>query len=112
MMIRGLVVAALGAGAVVPVLMVGAPTAAADPCPDGTARVFLGNSTNSCQGAGTVSYTEAPVSKVCSMTGSDVVVDIEGNSKKTHRHVELTNGQCAQFDIRTQMANTVTVTPS
>ena len=85
----------------------------ADPCPTGTARVFLGNSTNSCQGAGTVSYTEAPVSKVCSMNSTDVTVEIQTNIKKRPlRTQELSNGQCASFDMKTQIGNTVTVTPN
>ncbi|WP_336081282.1 hypothetical protein [Nocardia sp. SSK8] len=111
-MIRGVVVAAVSVGALVPVALVTAPAAVADPCPNGTARVFLGNSTNSCQGAGSVSYTEAPVSKVCSMSGTHVAVDVEVKARKTTtRHVEISNGQCATFDMRTQLGNTVTVTP-
>ncbi|WP_278263731.1 hypothetical protein [Nocardia sp. AG03] len=112
-MVRGVVVAAVTAGALVPVTLVTAPAAVADPCPNGTARVFLGNSTNSCQGAGSVSYTEAPVSKVCSMSGTDVAVDIQTNIKKRPtRHVEIRNGQCSTFDMKTQIGNTVTVTPN
>ncbi|WP_410870032.1 hypothetical protein [Nocardia sp. A7] len=112
-MVRGVVVAAVTAGALVPAALVGAPSAMADPCPNGTARVFLGNSTNSCQGAGSVSYTEAPVSKVCSMAGTDVTVEIQTNIKKRPlRTQELSNGQCSSFDMKTQIGNTVTVTPN
>ncbi|MEU3014323.1 hypothetical protein [Nocardia asteroides] len=112
-LVRGVVVAAVTAGAVVPVTMLSAPSALADPCPNGTARVFLGNETNTCQGAGSVSYTEAPVSKVCSMTSTDVAVDIQTNIKKRPtRHVEISNGQCSSFDMKTQIGNTVTVTPN
>ncbi|MFD4438433.1 hypothetical protein ACFWPK_01490 [Nocardia sp. NPDC058519] len=101
------------AGALVPATLLTAPNAMADPCPTGTARVFLGNSTNSCQGAGSVSYTEAPVSKVCSMTSTDVTVEIQTNIKKRPlRTQELSNGQCASFDMKTQIGNTVTVTPN
>ncbi|MFE3541504.1 hypothetical protein ACFXK0_00860 [Nocardia sp. NPDC059177] len=111
-MVRGVVVVAMSAGALVPAALVGAPNAVADPCPNGTARVFLGNSTNSCQGAGSVSYTEAPVSKVCSMSGTQVVVEIEvDNKKRPTRTVEISNGRCASFDMKTQIGNTVTVTP-
>ncbi|MFC4374959.1 hypothetical protein ACFO5K_12695 [Nocardia halotolerans] len=46
------------------------------------------------------------------MSGTTVVIDIEGDSKRAHRQVEIYNGRCAQFDIRTQVANTVTVTPN
>ncbi|MEV0060001.1 hypothetical protein [Nocardia sp. NPDC050718] len=112
MMVRGVVVAAVTAGAVVPVVL-SAPSAVADPCPNGTARVFLGNETNSCQGAGSVSYTDGPVSKVCSMSGTHVAVDIQTNIKKRPtRHVEISNGQCSSFDMKTQIGNTVTVTPN
>ncbi|MFJ2663956.1 hypothetical protein ACIO14_06370 [Nocardia fluminea] len=111
--VRGVVVAAVTAGALVPAALVSAPSALADPCPTGTARVFLGNSTNSCQGAGSVSYTDAPVSKVCSMASTDVTVEIQTNIKKRPlRTQELSNGHCASFDIHTQIGNTVTVTPN
>lgn len=96
-----------------PAALVSVPSALADPCPTGTARVFLGNSTNSCQGAGSVSYTDAPVSKVCSMASTDVTVEIQTNIKKRPlRTQELSNGHCASFDIHTQIGNTVTVTPN
>ncbi|MFD3506681.1 hypothetical protein [Nocardia sp. NPDC058666] len=111
MMVRGVIVAAATAGTLVPAALLTAPSAMADPCPTGTARVFLGNSTNSCQGAGSVSYTDAPVSKVCSMSGTDVTVEIRTNIKKRPlRTQELSNGQCASFDMKTQIGNTVTVT--
>ncbi|GGK43987.1 hypothetical protein [Nocardia camponoti] len=111
--VRGVVAAAVTVGSAVPMVLLSTPVATADPCPNGTARVFLGNETNSCQGPGTVSYTDAPVSKVCAMTSTDVTVDIETNLRKARtRHVELTNGRCATFDMKTQIANTVTVTPN
>ncbi|MDO3645893.1 hypothetical protein [Nocardia mangyaensis] len=113
MMVRGVVVAAVSVGAAVPMVLLGAPNAAADPCPTGTARVFLANSTNSCQGAGTVRYTDAPVSKVCSMASTDVTIVIETNIKKRPRHeVQVHNGRCASFDFRTQIGNSVTVSPN
>ncbi|MEV0076779.1 hypothetical protein AB0H58_10230 [Nocardia neocaledoniensis] len=112
MMVRGVVVAAVTAGAAVPVVLLGAPNAAADPCPNGTARVFLGDETNACQGAGTQTYVLAGVSKVCSMTSTDVTIDIDSESKKLRRHVEISNGQCAQFQLRGQTSATVTVTPN
>ncbi|MFC4126406.1 hypothetical protein [Nocardia rhizosphaerae] len=112
-MVRGVVVAAVTAGAAVPITLLAAPAATADPCPNGTARVFLGNATSTCQGAGSVSYTVAPVSKVCSMSSTDVAITIETNARKNStRHVEISNGQCRSFDMRTQIGNTVTVTPN
>ncbi|MFF0546040.1 hypothetical protein ACWEVD_08540 [Nocardia thailandica] len=109
---RGLVVAAMSAGALVPAALVSAPAALADPCPNGTARVFLGDATNSCQGAGSVTYDAVPVSKVCSMSGTNVTIQFTATSKKYNRDVEIYDGRCATFDLRIQKSISVTVAPS
>ncbi|RJO75018.1 hypothetical protein D5S18_16625 [Nocardia panacis] len=107
-LVRGCVVAALGLGFAV----VGGHEAAAEACPDGTARVFLSNETNTCQGRGVASYS-APglVSRVCSVGPVKVVVDITG-SRYVARHVELENGRCAQFEYKGQSGATVQVSDS
>ncbi|MEU7765294.1 hypothetical protein AB0B25_09275 [Nocardia sp. NPDC049190] len=105
------VVAAVALGS----LVVSAPEAAANaPCPDGTARVFLGNSTNTCQGGGTVDYDpSAPVSKVCSMPNTDVTAEAtfkNSRGKLVTQKLDLSDGRCGRFDIAGQLGATVTVT--
>ncbi|MFF0530279.1 hypothetical protein ACFYT3_18015 [Nocardia amikacinitolerans] len=108
--IRGAVIGAIAAGAVVAVPQ----TAIAEaPCQDGTARVFLNNATNLCQ-SGTATYNARPaISKVCSTSGTKVVVDTTGPRRVNRRHVELEpGGHCARFEIEGQESATVTVSPA
>ncbi|UAK29711.1 hypothetical protein K8O92_16940 [Nocardia asteroides] len=103
------VVAALALGT-----LVVAPEAVADaPCPEGTARVFLADSTNTCQGAGTVSYDPpGVVSKVCSTPSADVSAEATFKNRRgklTTQKLELNSGRCGRFDIAGQLGATVTV---
>jgi hypothetical protein len=86
------------------------------PCPDGTARIFFNNETNTCQGGGTVSFNGSPaVAKVCSMRSVNVIVDATIKTSKTKtatRHLDLSNGQCGRVELGGQLDATVTVTPS
>ncbi|MEV6387286.1 hypothetical protein [Nocardia xishanensis] len=110
LVIRGSVIGAIAAGAVVAIPQ----TAIAEaPCQDGTARVFLNNSTNLCQ-SGSATYTALPaVSKVCSTGGTKVVVDTTGPRRINRRHVELEpGGHCARFELEGQESATVQVTPA
>jgi len=87
-------------------------TALADPCPDGTARVFTSDASHRCQGGGTVTYTAWPaVVKVCAMSRTTVVIDTDGRRKADRRHVELDPRHCAQFQIEGQRGATVRVQP-
>jgi len=105
---RTLAVAALAAAAVIAVPQ----TALADPCPDGTARVFTSDATHRCQGGGAVTYTAWPaVVKVCAMTRTTVVIDTDGRRKADRRHVELEPRHCAKFDRDGQHSATVRVQP-
>ncbi|MET8774690.1 hypothetical protein ABZV58_06640 [Nocardia sp. NPDC004654] len=108
LVIRGAVIGAVAAGAVVAVPQ----TAIAEaPCQDGTARVFLNNATNLCQ-SGSATYTAYPaVTKVCSTSGTKVVIDTTGPRRVNRRHVELDpGGHCARFEIEGQESATVLVT--
>ncbi len=103
------VVAALALGT-----LVVAPDAVADaPCPDGTARVFLANSTNTCQGGGTVSYDPpGAVSKVCSTATADVTAEATFKNRRGKlitQKLDLSSGRCGRFDIAGQLNATVTV---
>lgn len=106
--LRGCAAFALGAGS----LIVLGPHAAADaPCPEGTARVFFNNSTNTCQGVGAVTYSNPWASRVCSAAGSKVVVDTTGKRRVNKRHIELDpGGYCTQLELNGQENATVTVT--
>ncbi|MGQ4596700.1 hypothetical protein [Nocardia sp. R6R-6] len=94
-------------------LVVAAPDAIAAQCPDGTARVFLANSTNTCQGAGTVSYDPpGVVSKVCSSATADVSAEAtfkDRRGKLITQKLDLSSGRCGRFEIAGQLGTTVTV---
>ncbi|WP_328404386.1 MULTISPECIES: hypothetical protein [unclassified Nocardia] len=113
LVVRSSIVAALGLGSIV----VAAPQAVAEaPCPDGTARLFFTNETNTCQGGGTVSFDGSPaISKVCSVGRVNVIVDATiktGKTKTATRHLDLSNGQCGRIEIAGQLNATVTINPS
>ncbi|MEV0293111.1 hypothetical protein [Nocardia sp. NPDC050710] len=100
--------AALGAGSVVFL----APQAIAEaPCPDGTARVFLNDSTNTCQSAGTVEYSQPWASKICSMGSAKVVIDTTGKRRINKKHIELDPGHCTRLELDGQQSATVQVIP-
>ncbi|WP_431972078.1 hypothetical protein [Nocardia sp. bgisy134] len=110
LVIRGSVIGAIAAGAVVALPQ----TAVAEaPCPDGTARVFLNDATNVCQ-SGSATYTARPaVSKVCSTGGTSVVVETTGPRRINRRHIELEpGGYCARLEIEGQESATVQVQPA
>lgn len=87
-------------------------TALADPCPDGTARVFTDDATHRCQSGGSVTYTASPaVVKVCAMSRTTVVIDTDGRRKADRRHVELEPRHCAKFERSGQRSATVLVQP-
>ncbi|MFI9409716.1 MULTISPECIES: hypothetical protein [Nocardia] len=103
------VIAALALGT-----LVVAPEAVADaPCPEGSARVFLANSTNTCQGGGTVSYDPpGVVSKVCSTASADVSAEATFKNRRGKlitQKLDLSGGRCGRFDIAGQLGATVTV---
>ncbi|WP_406280866.1 hypothetical protein OH799_15475 [Nocardia sp. NBC_00881] len=109
LVVRSSIVSALALG-----LLAVAPEAVADaPCPEGTARVFLANSTNTCQGGGTVGYDpSAPVSKVCSTPTADVTAEAtfkNSRGKLVTQKLDLSDGRCGRFDIPGQLSATVTV---
>ncbi|WP_433201478.1 hypothetical protein ACQP1G_10400 [Nocardia sp. CA-107356] len=111
---RGSVAAALALG---PLVVLGPPQAAAEaPCPDGTARIFFHDETNTCQGGGTSSFTGSPaLVKVCSTSGIQVVVDttIQKSRTKTRTaHLDLSNGQCGRIEVGGQLDSTVSITAS
>ncbi|MFI9509849.1 hypothetical protein [Nocardia sp. NPDC052566] len=115
LVVRSSVVAALAVGAVVCV----SPQAMADgesggACPDGTARIFFGNSTNSCV-TGTTSHSNF-ISKVCSVGDVDVTVTVQlaplGTREREPVVTELSTGHCARFDRFDQKSSTVTVKPA
>ncbi|MGK8523565.1 hypothetical protein ACRS6B_19350 [Nocardia asteroides] len=108
-MVGSSVIAALVLGT-----LVVAPVAVADaPCPEGTARVFLSDSTNTCQGGGTVSYDPpGVVSKVCSMPSANVSAEATFKTRRGKlmtQKLELSNGRCGRFDVAGQLGATVTV---
>lgn len=110
LVIRSSIAGAIALGSVVAV----APHAAAETCADGSARIFFANAEPRCQ-TGTATYSAETISKVCSMTGADVVAEAGYlNYKKqivTTRH-ELSNGSCGRFVIAGQQSATVSVTPN
>lgn len=112
LVVRSSFVAAVALGSVVVV----GPEAVADaPCPDGTARIFFSDETNTCQGAGTVSYTSRAkrVSRTCSTVSATVTVAVteEIGYKSVEREVEYIDGRCGAFNYKIQSAASVTVTP-
>ncbi|MGK8490180.1 hypothetical protein [Nocardia asiatica] len=107
--VRSGVVAALALGS-----LVAAPQAVADaPCPEGTARVFLADSTNTCQGGGTVSYDPpGVVSKICSTPSADVTAEATFKNRRGKlitQKLDLSSGRCGRFDVAGQLGATVTV---
>ncbi|MFI6041348.1 hypothetical protein ACIA8C_06915 [Nocardia sp. NPDC051321] len=107
---RSSVAAAIGLGSIVVV----APQAVAETCADGSARIFFSNAEPRCQ-TGSASYSAETISKVCSMTGADVVAEaVYLNSKKqpVPTRLELSNGTCGRFIIGGQQSATVSVTPN
>ncbi|MEU2030211.1 hypothetical protein [Nocardia amamiensis] len=110
--VRRLVVGSSAVAALALGSLVVAPDAVADaPCPEGTARVFLANSTNTCQGGGTVSYDPA-VSKVCSTATADVTAEATFKNRRGKlitQKLDLSSGRCGRFDIAGQLSATVTV---
>lgn len=111
---RSSVAATLALG---PLVVLGSPQAAAEaPCPDGTARIFFHDETNTCQGGGSYSFTGSPaLVKVCSVGRVEVIVDTTiktGRTKTTTNHLDLRNGQCGRITISGQLDSTVTITPS
>ncbi|MET7767748.1 hypothetical protein [Nocardia sp. NPDC005366] len=110
LVVRSSVAAALGIGSMV----VLGPHAVADaPCPDGTARVFLSNSTNTCQGAGTASYAQPWATKICTTGGTTAVIDTTGKRRVNRQHIELDpGGHCARLELDGQQSATVVVAPA
>ncbi|MGW4324320.1 hypothetical protein ACWEKR_00350 [Nocardia sp. NPDC004573] len=109
LVVRSSVVAALALGS-----LVVAPEAVADaPCPEGSARVFLADSTNTCQGGGTASYDPpGVVSKVCSTSTADVTAEATFKNRRGKiitQKLDLSDGRCGRFDIAGQLGATVTV---
>ncbi|WP_228003009.1 hypothetical protein [Nocardia australiensis] len=113
LVVRSSITAAIAIGSMV---VLGPQAAAEAPCPDGTARIFFSNETNTCQGGGTYSFGGSPaISKVCSVGSVNVTVDATIKTSKTktaNRHLDLSNGQCGRIDIPGQLDATVTVTPT
>jgi hypothetical protein len=113
LVVRSSIVAAIAMGSMV---VVGPQASAEAPCPDGTARIFFNNETNTCQGGGTASFNGSPaISKVCSVGPVNVIVDATIKTSKTKtatRHLDLSNGKCGRVEIGGQLDATVTVTPS
>ncbi|MEV0360235.1 hypothetical protein AB0H71_29680 [Nocardia sp. NPDC050697] len=102
----GCAVAAVALG-----LALAAPDAAADDfeCAEGNARIFFHDTTYTCQ-SGSVAYGLSPaVVKVCSNSGSTVVVEVQSERKKLRRTVELSNNHCAKFDPKGTTGAIVTV---
>ncbi|MBH0781402.1 hypothetical protein [Nocardia bovistercoris] len=110
LVIRSGVAVAVAAGS----LLVFGPQAAADaPCPDGTARIFFNNSTNICQGAGTATYSSPWASRVCTTSGTKVVIDTTGKRRVNKRHIELDGGgYCTQLELNGQENATIQVSPA
>ncbi|WP_433732816.1 hypothetical protein ACQP0C_10920 [Nocardia sp. CA-129566] len=111
---RSSVAAALALG---PLVVLGPPQAAAEaPCPDGSARIFFHDETNTCQSGGTYSFDGTPaLVKVCSVGKVEVTVDttIQKSRTKTRTdHLDLSNGQCGRVTVGGQLDSTVTITPS
>lgn len=101
----GCAVAAVALG-----LVLAAPEAAADfECGEGSARIFFHDTTYTCQ-SGSASYGLSPaVVKVCSNSGSNVVVEVQSERKKLQRTVQLSNNHCAKFDPKGTTGAIVTV---
>ncbi|WP_156371157.1 hypothetical protein [Nocardia arizonensis] len=110
LVVRGGVAAAVGMGSLI---VLGPKAAAEAPCPDGTARVFFNNSTNTCQNAGTATYADPWASRVCSTSGARVVIDTTGKRRVNKRHIELASGgYCAQLELDGQQSATIQVSPA
>ncbi|MGY4103325.1 hypothetical protein ACW2Q0_27760 [Nocardia sp. R16R-3T] len=110
---RSCVAATLAVG---PLVVLGPPQAAAAPCPDGTARIFFHDETNTCQSGGTYSFDGTPaLVKVCSVGKVQVIVDttIQKSRTKTRTdHLDLSNGQCGRIAIAGQLDSTVSISPA
>ncbi|MEV5836193.1 hypothetical protein [Nocardia sp. NPDC052112] len=111
---RSSVAAALAVG---PLVVLGPPQATAEaPCPDGTARIFFHDETNTCQSGGTYSFDGTPaLVKVCSVGRVQVIVDttVQKSRTKTRTdHLDLSNGQCGRVTIAGQLDSTVSISPS
>ncbi|WP_141717690.1 hypothetical protein [Nocardia altamirensis] len=109
LVIRGAVAGVIAVGSIVVV----APSAVADnPCEGASARVFFGNSTNTCQ-SGSAAYSNPTiVSKICSMPTSSVHAEVTLKQTKTKtitQTMDLANGQCGRFPLQGQLSSTVTV---
>jgi hypothetical protein len=113
LVVRGSIAAATALGSLV---VLGPQAAAEAPCPDGSARIFLHDETNSCQGGGTYSFDGTPaLVKVCSVGSVRVVVDTTIKLSKTRSrndHLDLADGKCGRVTISGQLDSTVTITPS
>ncbi|MGW4365252.1 hypothetical protein ACWEKT_06365 [Nocardia takedensis] len=108
LLVRGGLAAALGLGSLIAL----GPQAVAEGCPAGTARVFFSNSTNTCQPAGSATYANPWASRVCTTSGTRVVIDTTGKRKANKRHIELEPaGFCAQLDLDGQQSATIQVLP-
>ncbi|MFD6157866.1 hypothetical protein ACFWF7_30305 [Nocardia sp. NPDC060256] len=110
LVVRSSVAAAIGLGSIVVV----APQAVAETCPDGSARIFFANAEPSCQ-TGSASYSAETISKVCSMTGANVVAEatyLNSRKKPVTTRLDLSNGTCGRFVIAGQQSATVSVTPN
>jgi len=110
LVVRGSIATALGIGSMV----VLGPNAVADaPCPDGTVRVFLSNSTNTCQGAGATTYSAPWATKICTTSGTVAVIDTTGKRRVNRQHIELDpGGHCARLELDGQQSATVVVAPA
>ncbi|MEV4129207.1 hypothetical protein [Nocardia sp. NPDC049707] len=111
---RSSVAAALALG---PLVVLGPPQATAEaPCPDGTARIFFHDETNTCQSGGTYGFDGKPaLVKVCSVGRVQVIVDttIQKSRTKTRTaHLDLRNGQCGRIEVGGQLDSTVNISPS